>query len=148
MEIYPMRKRKLPPEILGYKNIAKIVLTGKQYKEFLRHHLKIQSYGTLCNKGGHYSLWNREIYINVAPGWVGRTTDTLIHELGHMVFYIKNFHKKKVGGYVWYGKVNPIYSRKKRVAVHGKKFQRIYERLWAKYHRAIMKELPQVPLDY
>lgn len=106
MDTYEMRKQKLPWDILVLKEVAKRILSSRQYSWFIKH--KIMLSKKKGNGRGYYNTYSHNIVIGIGREkydeekhtWSrfyanGTNKDVLrvfVHELAHMV----QFHDKRI----------------------------------------------------
>lgn len=135
METYPMRKQNLPWDILVLKEIARKILSGRQFKRFRKHSIVMSRKKNIGR--GYYGSWNNEIVIGTgiwddypwkrryANGTHKRVIWVFVHELGHMV----QFNDRRIN---------------KHKSHHNRTFSRLLERLEKNYNEKAMPHLGEI----
>jgi len=136
MTEFKLSKRNLPYDILVWKEIARRLLSSRNYSYLLKHRVilkKVKDHKWYSKNGhdrvtGCYRKYAREITMRTSNG--NLLTDNAIyvwvHEFAHMVWH----RDRRV--------------RRKRSRVHAKAFKNLENRLWTKYKKEVKPELPKI----
>jgi len=135
METYPMKKQNLPWDILVLKEIARKILSGRQFKQFRKHSIMMSKKKNLGR--GYYSRWQNALVIGTGIWldypWKRRyakathreVVRVFIHELGHMV----QFNDRRID---------------KHKSYHNRTFSRLLERITKNYKEKAMPQLGEI----
>lgn len=147
MESYNMRMRKLPHEILVYKEVARRILSSKQYKRFLSTTLvfdRRKEFGTGMYHTHGFKNYGRTIRLGIGESdytddykYIRKSVSRLnqyvmsafIHEVAHMAqFNNKNIKTKKNG----------------RNRFHNKTFYNLLKKLEDNFNSKVKPQLPEI----
>lgn len=130
-----MSKQNLPWDILVLKEIARKILSGKQFKQFRKHSIVMSKKKE--NGHGYYHSWKKEIVIGIgiwidypnkrryATGIHRRVIWVFVHELGHMV----QFNDRRINRHKNY---------------HNRTFSKLLERMYRNYKEKAMPKLGKI----
>jgi len=140
MQMYQLKKKSLPADVLVLKEIARRVLSARQYGYLLKHWLIVRKFKSEWDYRGlyYYSDWKhigfgaKSIHLDGRFPLLDRQQiGTWLHELGHMVFaHTKNHRKRsKNGG---------------RHMHHNKVYRNIEKRLDSNFETKVKQKLPEI----
>jgi len=132
MQTYQLKKKNLPADVLVLKEIAKRVLSGKQYRYLIRKHILTTSSRKLCGRG-LYSHWRNEITVGIA-GFSPEEKHPLIHDYSISVFLHELAHMCH--------RNNRLVNHNK--GHHRKTFWKILGRLEETYKTEVKQKLPEI----
>lgn len=136
MTEYQLRKRNLPYKILALKEIARRLLSSKNYSFLLKHTLEIKriknhewydekNYNP--SSGTYNRFYKHFIIRTVNDNLLERNPIYVwVHEFSHMIWHRDNR------------------IRKGRSRVHSKSFKNLEKRLWEKYREEVRSDLPKI----
>ena len=134
MTEFRLGMRNLPYQVMVLKDIAREVLSARNYSELLKYRLKIrQLKNPDCRAeddcSGGCDWWSKQLIMrpsNPENLLAERVIYVWIHEMSHFVWHKD---KRKNG---------------KRSRIHAKAFKNIEKRLWDKYKKEIKPRLPEM----
>lgn len=140
MQIYQLKKKNLPADVLVLKEIARRVLSARQYGYFLKHWLVVRKFKSEWDYRGlyYYSDWKhiglgaKSIHLDGRfPLLDKQQIGTWTHELAHMVFaHTKNHRNRSKNG-----------GRRRH---HTKVYRNIEKRLDSNFETKVKQNLPEI----
>ncbi len=136
MTEFKLSRRNLPYKVQVLKEIARGVLSARNYSVLLKHRLEIKRMKNyhytnpdkVDHASGCYNKYQRKLVIRSLNGDCisDNSIYVWIHEIGHMVW----FKDRRI--------------TKKRTKVHAKAFKNLEKRLWAKYKEEVKPRLAEI----